>query len=89
MLWRPTRFWALAIVAILLVAQVHVWVEPGPSQASGHICQLCMVGVWAIIAAHPGLEVALATLRLEAEPPQVPAKHSRTEASAPRAPPQA
>lgn len=89
MLWRPTRFWALATVAFLLAAQVHVWVESGPAQASGHSCQLCMAGVWAIISAHAGLEVTLATLRLEPLEPRVPAKHSRTEASAPRAPPRA
>jgi len=89
MLWRPTRFWALAIVVFLLAAQVHVWMEPAPARASGHICQLCIAGAWAIISAHPGLEVTLATRRLEGEPPQPAAKHCRAEASAPRAPPQA
>ena len=85
----PTRFWALAILVALLAAQVHVWVESSPAHAPGHYCQYCVSGAWAIVSATPGLEVALRTLRLEFPPLQPLAKCHRTEASAPRAPPQA
>ena len=83
----PTRFWALAVLAVLLAAQAHVWVEAGPAQTSGHSCQVCVAGVWAIVSPSPGFVVTLQALRLEAEPPQACEKNQRTEASAPRAPP--
>ncbi len=84
-----SRFWAVAIVGFLLFAQVHVWLEAGPEQSSGHACQVCTSGGWAIVSARPGLEVTQWTLRLEVEPPLTTAKTHWTEASAPRAPPSA
>ncbi len=89
MVCRPTRFWALALAVFLLAAQVHVWVESGPGQTSGHVCQFCLSGAWAVVSINPGLELALLTLRLESQPSQPVAKCSQSEASAPRAPPQA
>lgn len=87
MLRLSTRVLAVVILVLLIAAQVHVWVEGSSLRACGHICQVCVSGGWAIVSATPGLEVALRALRLEAEPPQAVAKHNRTEASAPRAPP--
>jgi hypothetical protein len=89
MVWRLTRFWALALAVFLLGAQVHVWVESAPGQTSGHVCQFCLSGAWAVVSVHPGLELALRTLRLESQPSQPVAKSFRSGASAPRAPPQA
>ena len=85
----PSRFWALAIVVFLLVAQVHVCLEAGPGRSSGHACQICTSGGWAIVSARPGLEVTQWMLRLEVEPPLATAKTHWVEASAPRAPPSA
>ncbi len=87
MLRLPTRVLAVAILVFLVAAQVHVWVEGGNLRASGHVCQVCVSGGWAIVSASPGLDVALRALRLEAEPPQAISTYHRTEASAPRAPP--
>jgi hypothetical protein len=87
MLRLPTRVLAVAILVFLIAAQVHVWVEGGAARPSGHVCQVCVSGSWAVVCATPDLEVALRALRLEAEPPHAIAKHHRTEASAPRAPP--
>jgi ectoine hydroxylase-related dioxygenase (phytanoyl-CoA dioxygenase family) len=87
---RPSiRFWALAVLVFFIAAQLHVWVEAGPAQASGHRCQVCISGAWAIVDARLGLVVALRTLRLEAGPTQFVAKSQRIKASAPRAPPNA
>lgn len=85
----PIRVWALAVLVILMAAQLHVWVESGPGQASGHSCRVCISLGWAIVSARPGLEVSLWALRLQAEPQQVIAKHQLSKASAPRAPPHA
>jgi len=41
------------------------------------------------VSNHPGLELALSTLRLESQASQPVAKSFRSAASAPRAPPQA
>ena len=84
-----TRLWALAIIVFLIAAQVHVWTESSPARVSSHACQVCVSGGWAIVSGGLGLEVNLRVLRLEAAPPQALAKHHRSEASAPRAPPQA
>ena len=83
----PSRFWALALLVFLVVAQVHVWLEAGPGRTSGHACQVCTSGGWAIVSAHASLEVTQWTLRLEVEPRLATAKSFRVEASAPRAPP--
>ncbi len=83
----PTRFWVWAILFVLLAAQAHVWVEPGPPNTSGHSCQVCVAGVWAIVSPSPGFLVTLRAMRLEAEQPQACEKNQQTEASAPRAPP--
>ncbi|MFY9583361.1 MAG: hypothetical protein WAR21_02580 [Candidatus Acidiferrales bacterium] len=87
MLRLPTRVLAVVILVFLIAAQVHVWVEGGAARPSGHVCQVCVSGSWAVVSATPGLEVALRALRLEAEPLRAIAKYHRTEASAPRAPP--
>ncbi len=87
MLQAPNRFWALAVLLFLIAAQVHVWLEASP--VSGHACQVCTSGGWAIVSARPGLEGTQWTLRLEVESPQAIAKNYRTEASVPRAPPHA
>ena len=87
MLRIPTRLWALAVLVVLLAAQVHVWVEARPAQATGHTCQICVAGVWAIVSPSPGLTVTLGTTLLETVPPQAHEKNQRTETSAPRAPP--
>ena len=87
MLRLPTRVLAVAILVFLIAAQVHVWVEGSAARPSGHVCQVCVSGSWAVVSATPGLDVALGALRLEAEPPRTIAKYHRTEASAPRAPP--
>jgi hypothetical protein len=85
---RPkTRFWALAILLTLIAAQVHVWVEASPAQVSGHTCQVCVAGVWAVVSPGLGLTVTLGTTLLEAVSPQASEKNQRTEASTPRAPP--
>ena len=89
MVWRPTSFWALAILVFVFAAQLHVWVESSPAQTAGHLCQFCVAGVWAIVSVAPGLEVALRALPLGSQPPQMAAKYYRTDRSAPRAPPQA
>ena len=89
MVWRPTGLWALAILVFVFAAQVHVWVDSGPAQTSGHLCQFCVAGAWAIVAVTPGLEVAMRALPLESQPSQMTAKYDRTDRSAPRAPPQA
>lgn len=86
--WHPNRLRALAALVFLLLAQVHVWVDAGPAQAPGHLCQFCAAGAWAVVSANPGLEVAQHILRLETEPPQLVAKCFRAATSAPRAPPQ-
>ncbi len=77
----------LAILLILIAAQVHVCVEAGPLWASNHACQLCVSGVWAILSAHPSLSVTLVSLPLEVERPQSRAESLQIESSAPRAPP--
>ena len=87
MLRLPTRVLAVAILVFLIAAQVHVWVEGGAARASGHVCQVCISGGWAVVSSNPGLEVTLRALPLESEPPQAIAKHQRAEASGPRAPP--
>ena len=88
MVGRLTRFGALVMLVFLLAALAHVWVESSPAQVSGHRCQFCLSGGWAVVSASPSLEVTLRILRLEVPPPQLVAKHDQTEASAPRAPPQ-
>ena len=88
MVGRLTRFGALVILVFLLAALAHVWVESSPAQVSGHRCQFCLSGGWAIVSSGAGLDMTLRILRLEVQPPQLVAKHDRTEASAPRAPPQ-
>jgi hypothetical protein len=87
MLRIPTRLWALAVLVVLLAAQVHVWVEASPAQASGHTCQVCIAGVWAVVSPSPGLAMSVRAMPLDADPPQASEKNQRTEASAPRAPP--
>ncbi len=87
MLRLPTRVLAVAILVFLVVAQVHVWVEARPAGGSGHACQICVSGGVAVLATTPGLDVAPAALRLEAEPPPAHTNTQRIEASAPRAPP--
>jgi len=83
----PSRFWALALLVFLVVAQAHVWLEAGPGRTSGHACQVCASGGWAIVSAHAPLEATQWTLRLEVAPSLAAAKSFRVEASAPRAPP--
>jgi len=83
----PMRFWALAILLILIAAQVHVWMEGGPVQSSGHACKVCISGAWAILSQDTGMDVKLLALRLEAEPARAFAKSQRVESSSPRAPP--
>lgn len=82
-----TRFWALAILFILIAAQVHVWFEGGPAQSSGHACKVCISGAWAIVSQSHGMEVRQVALRLEAESARLFARNQRVEASSPRAPP--
>ncbi len=82
-----TRFWALAILFILIAAQVHLWLEGGPAHSTAHACKVCISGAWAIVSQSHGMEVRLLTLRLEAEPAHPTAKTQRVEASSPRAPP--
>lgn len=89
MLRSPSRFLALAILFFVVAAQMHVWVESGPVRASGHACQVCVSGGWAIISAGPNLDLSLRMFCLETERPQRSAKTQQTEASAPRAPPSA
>ncbi len=89
MLQAPNRFWALAVLLFLIAAQVHVCLDAGSAQISGHFCQICTSGGWAIASAGPVLEVTQWTSRLDGEPPQAIARNLRTEASAPRAPPHA
>lgn len=83
----PRRFWALAVLVVLLAAQVHVWVEASPARAPRHTCQVCVAGVWAEVSPGPGLAVTQCTTPLEAAPPQASEKIQPPEASAPRAPP--
>ena len=89
MVGRLTRFGALAMLVFLLAGLAHVWVESNPAQVSGHRCQFCLSGGWAIVSSGAGLEVTLRNLCLEVQPPELVAKHCRLEASAPRPPPQA
>lgn len=89
MICRPTGFWALAILVFVIAAQLHVWVESSPAQTSKHLCQFCVAGAWAIVSVTPGLEVAFRALPLGSQPSERAATYYRTDASAPRAPPQA
>jgi hypothetical protein len=89
-MWRfPTRLAALALLALLVAAQTHVWMESSPARTPGHVCQVCMLGTLAILSAAPALDVAPASLRLEAERARPLPSLQRAEASAPRAPPYA
>ncbi len=85
----PTRLAALALLVVLVAAQAHVWMESSPARTPGHVCQVCVLGTLAIVSTAPALDVALASLRLEAEPARPLPSFHRAEASAPRAPPHA
>jgi len=80
---------ALAVLAVLLAGQVHLWTETGAARLAGHEhrCQACLSGGWAIVAAGPSLPLALRSFPLEPESSRPAAKTHRARASVPRAPP--
>ena len=62
MVGRLTRFGALAMLVFLLAGLAHVWVESSPAQVSGHRCQFCLSGGWAIVSSGAGLDMTLRIL---------------------------
>lgn len=83
------RFWVLLALALLLVAQAHLWVNEGATPASGHICKYCSHAGLAILSAGHALMLTLRIERLEVCLPQDSAKSLLRGENAPRAPPQA
>jgi hypothetical protein len=83
------RAWALVAIVVLLAAQAHVCLDAAQPRPSGHFCLLCHSGAWAIVSAHPVLELSFHIVGFKAEPPRLGAKDNRAAASSPRAPPQA
>ncbi len=81
------RVCALAVLFLLIAAQVHVILELGPAQGPRHACEFCVSGAWAIVSVSPALEVALQELRRLSEPAakRVPVRSADTAAA--RAPP--
>jgi hypothetical protein len=81
------RFWALAILVVLLAAQFHVCVDAAGLKGAAHACQICVSGAWADVPVQTGLSIPLAVQRLENSSRTQTPKLARTESRTPRAPP--
>ena len=86
---KPSRFWVVLTLVLLLAAQAHLWLDEGTAPASGHACKYCSHAGLAILSTGHELKLTLRTERLELSLPQGSAKCPLSGESAPRAPPQA
>lgn len=86
---KPSRFWVIVTLAILLAAQAHLWLDGGSAQSPGHVCKFCSYAAWAILSVDASLQLTLRTELLEVRALRRAVPNLRTGESAPRAPPQA
>ena len=87
MLTKPSRFWVIVTLAIVLAAQAHLWLDEGSAQASGHVCKFCSNAAWAVVSTECSLKLTLRTEPLELQALRSTVPNARTGESAPRAPP--
>jgi hypothetical protein len=86
---KPSRFWVVVTLVLLLAAQAHLWLDEGSAPSSGHVCKFCSYAAWAILSVDHGLQLTLRTERLEVRALRRPTPNLRTGENAPRAPPKA
>jgi len=86
---RPSRFWVVVTLVLLLAAQAHLWLDEGATPASGHACKYCSYAGLAILSTGHDLMLTLQIEWLEVCLPQDNAKRPLRGENAPRAPPQA
>lgn len=86
---KPSRFWVVVTLVLLLAGQTHLWLDEGSAPSSGHVCKFCSYAGLAILSTGHELKLTLRTERLELNLPQGSAKCPLSGESAPRAPPQA